>query len=342
MLVTQQPVLRRFWYPVMPMSDLADNQLRSFELLEQPLVLWLDAVGQPTAIRDRCCHRSAQLSKGEVVNGCVRCPYHGWSFDGQGRCTDVPQLNGGQAIPATYRVQHYTCTERYGYVWVCLDPDPLFPIPHIPEADDPTMRLLPQFNERWECAGLRLMENSFDNAHFSFVHTASFGDQQQPVPAALEITLMDYGLNMKTTVDVVNPPLQQKNLQLAAAKTVRMMDSNWYMPFIRALKITYPNGVMHLLVTAATPINDRASHIIQFCVRNDTEADAKAADIVAFDRQVTLEDKRVLESTDYDTPLTLSDEQHMPSDQPGIVMRKKLAALLKQHNEVEQRRTSAR
>lgn len=59
---------------------------------------------------------------------------------------------------------------------------------------------------------------------------------------------------------------------------------------------------------------------------------------VAFDRQVTLEDQVILESTDYDAPLTLSDEQHMPSDQPGIVMRKQLAALLKQHGEIEQRR----
>jgi len=49
-----------------------------------------------------------------------------------------------------------------------------------------------------------------------------------------------------------------------------MMDANWYMPFIRTLKITYPSGVMHLLFTAATPISDRASHIIQFCVSNDT------------------------------------------------------------------------
>ena len=99
MLVTQQPVLRRFWYPIMPISDLAADQLRSFELLEQPLVLWLDVNGQPAAIGDRCCHRSAKLSKGVVINGCVRCPYHGWSFDGQGVCTHVPQLKEGAGHP---------------------------------------------------------------------------------------------------------------------------------------------------------------------------------------------------------------------------------------------------
>jgi phenylpropionate dioxygenase-like ring-hydroxylating dioxygenase large terminal subunit len=182
------------------------------------------------------------------------------------------------------------------------------------------------------------MENSFDNAHFSFVHQATFGDQHQPIPASIENTPLDYGLNVKTQVPVVNPPLQQKNLQIAEAYTLRTNNMTWYMPFTRTLHITYPNGLMHLIFTAATPINDRASQILQFCVRNDTEADAKAADIIAFDRAVTLEDRAVLESTDYDAPLDLAAEQHMASDQPGIIMRRKLAALLKQHGETEQRR----
>lgn len=337
MLVTQQPILKRFWYPVMPLSQLSFETPQPFQLLGQKLVLWLDADGQPAAAGDRCCHRSAQLSRGVVINGCVRCPYHGWSFDRTGACVNVPQLADDQPIPGSYRVPSYPCTQRYGYVWVCLDQHPLQPIPLIAEAEDPAMRLIPQFYEEWNCAGLRVMENSFDNAHFSFVHAASFGDQQQPRPASLKITPTEFGLNLQTVVDVVNPPLQRKNLQIAEAVTVRTMDSNWYMPFTRTLKITYPNGLIHLIFTAATPVSDRTSQIVQFCVRNDTEADAPAADIIAFDRQVTAEDRAVLESTDFDVPLDLKAEQHMPSDQPGIVMRRQLAALLRQHHEIEQR-----
>jgi phenylpropionate dioxygenase-like ring-hydroxylating dioxygenase large terminal subunit len=333
MLVIQQPVLRRFWYPVVPMAQLSAAQLFPFELLGQKIVLWLDANRQPAAIADRCCHRSAQLSKGVLINGCVRCPYHGWSYSPEGNCVDVPQLSKAQAIPASYSVQSYRCAERYGYIWVCLDPDPLLPIPHIPEADQPHTRLIPQFYEPWRCSGLRLMENSFDNAHFSFVHAASFGDQQQPAPARSEIISLEHGLQVRAQVPVVNPPLQQQNLNISEAVTVRNVESTWFMPFSRTLKITYPNGLLHLIYTAATPINDRLSQVVQFCIRNDTEADAKAADIVAFDRQVVLEDRVVLESTDFDAPLHLSAEQHMASDQPGILMRQKLAALLKQQGD---------
>lgn len=336
MLVTKQPVLRRFWYPVMAIADLAAEMPRSFQLLGQKLVLWLDADHQPVAVVDYCCHRSAQLSKGMVIDGCVRCPYHGWTFDGQGACVQVPQLGADQAIPASYKVRSFKCAERYGYVWVCLDDAPLLPIPYIPEAEDPTNRLIPQFYEEWQCSGLRVMENSFDNAHFSFVHAESFGNQAQPEPASSTLTPLEFGLQVKSTVPVVNPPAQQKNLRIAEAVTTRYVESTWYMPFSRTLKITYPNGLMHLIFTAATPVSDRTSQIVQFCVRNDTEADARAEDIVAFDRQVVGEDRVVLESTNFDTPLDVTVEQHMASDQPGIVMRRKLAALLKQYGEAEQ------
>ena len=69
--------------------------------------------------------------------------------------------------------------------------------------------------------------------------------------------------------------------------------------------------------------------MVQFCLRNDTEAETKSTDVIAFDRAVTLEDKRLLESTDCDVPLDISKEQHMMTDKPGIIIRRKIAALLK-------------
>jgi phenylpropionate dioxygenase-like ring-hydroxylating dioxygenase large terminal subunit len=342
MLVTQQPVLKRFWYPIMPIAHLLAKMPLSFELLNQKLVLWLDSDGQPVALRDRCCHRTAQLSKGKVIDGCIQCAYHGWEFNGQGACVRVPQLSDRQSIPDSYKIDSFKCAERYGYVWVCLDDDPLLPIPFIPEAEDLNNRLIPQCYEVWQCSGLRVMENSFDNAHFSFVHSASFGSIEQPKPASSEITPLEFGLVIKSEVPVINPPAQQKNLGMTEAFTTRFVESTWYMPFSRTLKITYPNGLLHSIFTAATPISDRTSQIVQFCIRNDSEADVKAEDIIAFDRQVVLEDKVVLESTDYDTPLDVMVEQHMSSDQPGIVMRRKLIALIKQHGETEQRLLSVK
>ncbi|NEQ51030.1 MAG: aromatic ring-hydroxylating dioxygenase subunit alpha [Leptolyngbya sp. SIO3F4] len=328
MLVTQHPVFQQFWYPVVPIEHLQQGP-QSFCLLGQDLVLWLDDRGLPAAVEDRCCHRSARLSQGKVCRGHIQCPYHGWCFDAKGSCVQVPQLTQ-QLIPNNYRVKAFNCTQRYGYVWVCLGA-PLADILTIPEADNPSFRHIPEFYEVWHCAGLRLMENSFDNAHPQFVHEQTFGLQQEPVPPEPESFIeTDDGFKMTYRLPVKNTDIQKRNLQMADGETVRISEGIWHMPFVRSLKITYPNGLIHLIFTAATPIDDRSIQVVQFCLRNDSETDAKASDIIAFDRAVTLEDKAILEGTDYDVPLDIQAERHMASDKPGIVMRHRLAALIRQ------------
>lgn len=333
MLVTKQPVLKRFWYPVVPMQQLLEGP-KPFELLGQRIVLWLDAKGKPAAVQDRCCHRSAQLSIGKIVDGNIRCPYHGWQFNADGACVHVPQLKDNPISPS-YKVQAYRCTERYGYVWVCLE-EPLIDIPDISEAAAPEYRLIHEFYETWKCAGLRVMENEFDLAHPTFVHPTTFGSEEHPTPDLLQLTETEWGLHVHGVLGVVNPELQQQNLKMDEKQTVRTLDMIWFMPFTVKLRIAYPNGLVHIIVNTMTPLNDSTSQMVQFCLRNDTEAQTKTSDVIAFDRAVTLEDKCILETTDYDVPLSLSQEQHMFTDKPGIVMRKKIAALLKEHGEEEQ------
>lgn len=335
MLVTKQPVLKRFWYPVVPTQQLLEGP-QPFELLGEKIVLWLDGQGRPAAVQDRCCHRSAQLSKGKVTDGNIQCPYHGWTFNGTGTCTHVPQLENG-SISRSYKVKAYACAERYGYAWVCLE-EPLREIPNIVEAANPHYRLIHEFYEPWNCAGLRVMENEFDLAHPTFVHTTTFGSQEHPIPDSMELRETESGIELWGTLGVVNPELQQQNLKLDQEKTQRSLHMTWFLPFTCQLRIGYPNGMVHIIVNTAVPINDSTSQIVQFCLRNDTEADTKAADVVAFDRAVTLEDKAILETTDWDVPLDVTEEQHMFTDKPGILMRRKLAALLKAHGEAEQTR----
>lgn len=334
MLVTKQAVFKRFWYPVVPMALLSSQQPYPFQLMGEKIVLWCDGEGNPAAVRDRCCHRSAQLSKGKIVEGILSCPYHGWCFDGTGACVRVPQLPDSP-VPNNYKVDGFHCAEKYGYAWVCLG-EPLMDIPDITEAGDSSFRLIHEFYEPWSVAGLRVMENEMDLAHPTFVHTKTFGSADHPVPDELEIKESDRGLVVKATLGVVNPPLQQQNLKMESGQTTRLLEMEWFMPFTCKLRINYPNGLAHVIVNTATPIDDRTSQIVQFCLRNDTDAEVLAADVVAFDRQVTLEDKAILETTNYDVPLDLTQELHMLTDKPGIVMRRKIVSLLKAHGETEQ------
>jgi nitrite reductase/ring-hydroxylating ferredoxin subunit len=83
-------------------------------------VLFRDSKGVVRALDDRCAHRRAPLSLGIMTRqGQVRCPYHGWTFDGQtGRCVAIPNLGENESVPGRYEVGHYAVAERLGTVFV--------------------------------------------------------------------------------------------------------------------------------------------------------------------------------------------------------------------------------
>jgi phenylpropionate dioxygenase-like ring-hydroxylating dioxygenase large terminal subunit len=83
------PVLHGYWYAVAQSSDVAPGPL-AVTVLGEPLVLWRTADGVLTAARDRCPHREAPLSLGQVVESGLQCPYHGWTFGASGACVRIP------------------------------------------------------------------------------------------------------------------------------------------------------------------------------------------------------------------------------------------------------------
>src|SRR3954468_2878238 len=113
MLVTKQPTLRRFWYPVMSMKQLADGP-KPFRLLDTNIVLWLTSDGTPAAIADRCCHRTAKLSRGYCDGDRIVCGYHGWQYDRSGVVVRIPQTTGTRDLRTAMRVPAYNAAERYG------------------------------------------------------------------------------------------------------------------------------------------------------------------------------------------------------------------------------------
>jgi phenylpropionate dioxygenase-like ring-hydroxylating dioxygenase large terminal subunit len=333
-LVTRQPVLRRFWYAVMPIEALRAGP-RPFTLLGEDIVLWLDAQGRPAALRDRCVHRTARLSKGSVEDGNIVCGYHGWTYDPAGACVRIPQ-QPETAIPKGAAVQAFRAQERYGYAWVALD-EPLLPIPDIAEDGAPGFRRIHEFHERWNCGALRFMENSFDNAHFSYVHKGTFGLFDQPRASKYALWPTDWGFDSETIVPTANPPATHRLSGSTEPVIERTLRNKWLMPFARVFHATYPSGLQHIIVNTATPIDDGAIQLSQWLYRNDTEAQCPASELMTWDRAVVDEDQVMLEATDADACVDVSRraEQHMPSDKPGLLIRRSLLELLQKHGEQE-------
>ncbi len=340
MLVTQQAVLRRFWYAIMPMARLADGP-QPFTLLGEKLVLWQTSDGTPAAAQDRCCHRTAKLSKGWVEGDHIVCGYHGWHYDCRGACVKIPQSTDGH-IPQGAGIKAYHCQEKHGYVWVALE-DPIKPVFDIPEHEDSRFRCIQQFDIPWKTGALRLMENSFDAAHFAFVHRGTFGQFSQQKPEFFEIRETDYGFEAETRLTINNPPASHRITGTTEPTTRRHFRNQWHLPFNRRLGLVYPNGLEHLIVTCATPIDDDNIQILQWLYRNDREEDCPAAELNEWDLRVIDEDQEILETVDADAPvdLTRRAEQNMAADQPGLIMRRRLLELLEAHGEREVHRLQA-
>jgi phenylpropionate dioxygenase-like ring-hydroxylating dioxygenase large terminal subunit len=174
----EDPVLSAEWHPVLRSDSLADGQVRGARLLGEDLVLWRTS-GRVLAWRDLCLHRGTRLSLGRVEEGCLVCPYHGWSYDESGRCVRIP-AHPEQEPPAKAVAKTYRTTERNDLVWVSPG-DPPRDVPTLPEEGDPRFRIVLSGPFGPVAASApRLVENFLDIAHFPFVHGGTLGDPRHP------------------------------------------------------------------------------------------------------------------------------------------------------------------
>lgn len=110
------------WYPVALAALIDPGTSSGTRLLGREVVVWRDAAGTVHAWEDRCPHRGMKLSFGFVRGDRLACLYHGWQYDGEGRCRYVP-AHPDLDVPASIRVATYRVAERAGFVWISLDGD---------------------------------------------------------------------------------------------------------------------------------------------------------------------------------------------------------------------------
>jgi nitrite reductase/ring-hydroxylating ferredoxin subunit len=84
-------------------------------LLDRPIVLVRTSAGSVIALEDRCPHQGVPLSHGRLGPKGLMCRYHGWSFDGQGRCTAMPGMESD--CIEEIRVKSYLTQELHGLIW---------------------------------------------------------------------------------------------------------------------------------------------------------------------------------------------------------------------------------
>ncbi len=165
--------LKNRWY-VAGFSEEISGKPLGRRIMDEPVVLYRDAAGKPVALEDRCCHRQAALSLGEIEGDNLRCGYHGLLFDRGGACIEVP---GQKTIPPGARVGSYPVREQQGFVFVWIgDADKAGSVePYVhPYLDrDGWKRQHAQFHAK--CGYQLLIDNLLDVTHLTWAHKSTIG-----------------------------------------------------------------------------------------------------------------------------------------------------------------------
>jgi 5,5'-dehydrodivanillate O-demethylase len=183
--------IRHFWQPVWPSAEIEKGRPRRVEILGEHVTVYRGESGKVHIVQDRCPHRQTQLSLGWVEGDCIRCFYHGWMFDGAGRCVDQPAEK--QSFKDKVTIRAYPAREYLGFVFAYFGDGaaPAFPLfPELEEADGTlsvTRHVVP-------CSYFQRIENDLDETHVHFVHKVSTGAVGLDELPEIEVEESAYGI----------------------------------------------------------------------------------------------------------------------------------------------------
>ena len=195
--------IKNGWYAAAWANEIT-HALQQRWIAGEPVVFYRTQAGEVVALHDRCPHRRAALSKGNLVGDDVQCAYHGITFNCQGSCVRVP---GQEKIPAALKVRRYKVVEKWQWIWIWMGP-----------AEQADESLLPAFEYNdspgWKAVGgcIRvkanyqlLTDNLLDLTHETYVHGKTIGNSAV-AETPMEYTLDGQEVHVKRIMKDTPPP----------------------------------------------------------------------------------------------------------------------------------------
>ena len=306
-----------FWYPICTSEELTTEAPVRAELLGVRLVAFRDSENEPHVLSDTCIHRGASLSKGKIVDDCIQCPYHGWQYDGEGRCVKIPAM-ADKSPPARAKVDSYPVYERYGVVFAFLGDLPEAERPPVPVVDEDGL-------EGWDVSAPivfeigayfeRSIENGMDPIHNEFVHPS------QGAPAIDEdrfsVETDNWGSKFEVAFgEYAKPEERQKVSDTGDTETDGLRAGSWHVgPNILVTGIHLPGNNSFIQYFFEAPLGKNRTKIFFVNARNNNLGSDKDEWINATFMNVANEDRAVIEELwPVGTPDTLTKELLTPGD----------------------------
>ncbi len=237
-------LLRRFWLPALlsdelPAPDCAPVRVR---LLSEDLVAFRDTDGNLGLLRAYCPHRRAHLYFGRNEECGIRCIYHGWKFDVNGNCVDLPTEPAESNFKDKIKAVSYPLQEAGGVIWAYMGPPqrrpdlPRLPITQVPADHKFVIKRLQESNY------FQALEGGIDSAHTRYLHgrldayhntanfqkaTASLRKRYQENPDALSPRELDILFRMADKMPRVMAQRTPYGLAIGARGTVSEKNYYW-------------------------------------------------------------------------------------------------------------------
>jgi phenylpropionate dioxygenase-like ring-hydroxylating dioxygenase large terminal subunit len=168
---------RRYWLVVGTTRDLYDIP-QAVRVLGEDLVLFRDPEGRLGLIGQSCPHRGTSLEYGDIEDGGIRCPYHGWLLNVHGQCLEMPGEPRGSKFPERVKHLAYPVLELGGLIFAYMGPDRANP-PPLPKYEalaDPEGQRSLEATRVYNFSWFNFIENGADPVHFSILHRADAND----------------------------------------------------------------------------------------------------------------------------------------------------------------------
>jgi nitrite reductase/ring-hydroxylating ferredoxin subunit len=165
-------LFRCYWLPALLAAELPGPDCPPVRvgLLSERLIAFRDSQGRPGLVDEFCAHRGVSLWFGRNEEDGLRCAYHGWKYDVNGQCVEIPSEPDNPQLCRRMKLKSYPLVERGGVLWTYMGPPERRP--PLPEHEWATVPAAQRFvSKRWqECNYLQAMEGGIDSSHVSFLH----------------------------------------------------------------------------------------------------------------------------------------------------------------------------
>jgi len=248
-------MLENYWY-IACRGKALKNKPVPFTLFNRHMVLFRDRNNQPAALEDRCQHRNARLSCGSIVEGTVRCPYHGWRYDQSGKLAEIPYSDTDPADDHS-PVPSFPCCEQNGYIWVSPGQPAAskpYPFPHLDEPGWVSFRMNTLFDGPVESC----LENFLDCPHATHVHRHWF---RTPTSKSVKATIRT--LDDGAIVEYFSEPREKSVvwLLLSPGKEQMKHTDRFIAPATSRVDYKFTNDREYIITSSCTPIDEASTRV---------------------------------------------------------------------------------